>query len=202
VATRLSRPQQVERNRERLLEAAREVFTEAGYAKATLEAIAERAGFSKGVVYSQFDGKADLFLALLERRIAERAEQNRSFAATADLGDVVSGLLLLGAEDAAADRGWRQVLLEFRGFASRDAELNARYAGLHRQTIAMLAALFDDLYERAGIDPEVSTKSLAQFLLALSNGVNLEQAVTPDALPIAELTVLVTRALGLEGRNS
>ena len=64
MATRLTRPQQVERNRERVLDAAREVFTESGYVKATLDAIAARAGFSKGVVYSQFDSKADLFLAL------------------------------------------------------------------------------------------------------------------------------------------
>ena len=41
-----------------------------------LDVIAEEAGFSKGVVYSQFAGKPDLFIALLEQRIAERAAQN------------------------------------------------------------------------------------------------------------------------------
>ena len=73
---RLSRSEQVDRNRERVLAAARRVFLARGYAGASLDAIAEEAGFSKGVVYSQFDGKGDLFLALLERRIQERAEQN------------------------------------------------------------------------------------------------------------------------------
>src|SRR5690349_5007234 len=72
-STRLTRSQQVERNRDRVLGAARKVFSESGYAKASLDAIAERAGFSKGVVYSQFDSKADLFLTLLERRIEDRA---------------------------------------------------------------------------------------------------------------------------------
>jgi AcrR family transcriptional regulator len=79
--TRLSRVAQVERNGERLLQAARRVFLAKGYAGATLDAIAEEAGFSKGVVYSQFDGKADLFLALLDRRIRERAEQNERIVA-------------------------------------------------------------------------------------------------------------------------
>ena len=69
MATRLSRPEQVHRNRGLVLEAARRVFLERGYAGATLEAIAEEAGFSKGVVYSQFAGKPDLLLALLEARI-------------------------------------------------------------------------------------------------------------------------------------
>src|SRR3954469_18000027 len=77
MATRLTRPEQVPRNRGLVLEAARRVFLDRGYAGATLEAIADAAGFSKGVVYSQFAGKPDLFLALLDRRIAERAEQNK-----------------------------------------------------------------------------------------------------------------------------
>ena len=59
--------EQGERNRALVLAAARRVFLERGYAGATLEAIADEAGFSKGVVYSQFAGKPDLFLALLER---------------------------------------------------------------------------------------------------------------------------------------
>src|SRR5215510_4477838 len=73
---RLRRVEQVERNREVVLEAARRVFLARGYAGATLEAIADDAKFSKGVVYSQFESKADMFLALLERRIAERAADN------------------------------------------------------------------------------------------------------------------------------
>jgi len=41
-----------------------------------VELIADEAGFSTGVVYSQFGGKADLFLALLDARIAERTADN------------------------------------------------------------------------------------------------------------------------------
>ena len=76
MATRLRRAEQVERNREEVLAAARQVFLDRGYAKATVEGIADIAGFSTGVVYSQFGSKADLFLALLERRIAERAARH------------------------------------------------------------------------------------------------------------------------------
>ena len=78
MAKRLNRVEQGERNRALVLAAARRVFLERGYSGATLEAIAEDAGFSKGVVYSQFAGKPDLFLALLDARIAERAEHNAS----------------------------------------------------------------------------------------------------------------------------
>src|SRR5258708_19713868 len=75
MATRLRRAQMVERNREAVLSAARRVFINKGYAGATLEAIAEEAGFSKGVMYSQFESKADRFLTVLERRSAQRTGQ-------------------------------------------------------------------------------------------------------------------------------
>src|SRR5579859_2908331 len=73
---RLRRVEQTERNRGRVLAAAREAFMDRGYHGATLEQIAEAAGFSKGVVYSQFASKADLFFSLLEMRIEERAAEN------------------------------------------------------------------------------------------------------------------------------
>ncbi len=54
MSTRLSRPEQTQRNRSLVLKAARQVFLARGYHGATLERIADEAGFSKGVVYSQF----------------------------------------------------------------------------------------------------------------------------------------------------
>ena len=78
--SRLSRAEQNDRNRALLFAAARRVFLAKGYHAATLEQIADEAGFSKGVVYSRFASKADMFLALLEDRITERAAQNAQAA--------------------------------------------------------------------------------------------------------------------------
>lgn len=80
MSPRLSRAEQNDRNRALLLAAALRVFLARGYHAATLEQIADEAGFSKGVVYSRFDSKADMFLALLTDRIAERAVQNAAAA--------------------------------------------------------------------------------------------------------------------------
>ena len=78
MSPRLSRDEQNDRNRALLFAAARRVFLARGYHAATLEQIADEAGFSKGVVYSRFASKADMFLALLEDRIAERAGAERA----------------------------------------------------------------------------------------------------------------------------
>jgi AcrR family transcriptional regulator len=72
VSTRLSRAERASRTRRELLGAAERRFVRDGYHATTLEAIAADAGYSKGAVYSAFDGKADLFLALADAIIDRR----------------------------------------------------------------------------------------------------------------------------------
>src|SRR5271169_4172442 len=72
---RLTREQSRANTRERLLAAARRVFARSGFHGASVEEIASEAGFSTGALYSNFDGKEDLFLALMEREIAEHARE-------------------------------------------------------------------------------------------------------------------------------
>jgi AcrR family transcriptional regulator len=199
VATaRLTRTQQVERNRDRLLAAARKVFAERGYATSTLDAIAERAGFSKGVVYSQFDSKADLFLSLLEQRISERAAENLAAVAAEDPQSALGTVLRVADRDTRKDRDWQRALIEFRALASYDRALTRRYAALHERTVEQLTSLLSQLCERARVDPGVAPRTLAEFVLAIGNGVTLERTTSDRALPTDELIVLVTRALGLE----
>lgn len=194
---RLRRAEQVERNRELLLAAARRVFLERGYAGATLEAVAEDAGFSKGVMYSQFGSKADLFLALLQTRIAERAAQNEHVAAELAGANGVRALLRAAASDAVAEPGWATLLVEFRALASRDEQLNRRYADAHERTVDQLASLLAGLHDRAELDPSLPLRSMAELILAVGSGLTLERAANPDALPEEDLLTMLPRVLGL-----
>jgi AcrR family transcriptional regulator len=195
VATRLRRAEQVERNREIVLGAAKRVFLERGYNGASVEAIAEEAGFSKGVVYSQFGSKADMFLALLDQRIDARAAQNAD--AVARGGDSIRALLRAGARDAAAEPGWPRLLVEFRVAAGRDPELNRRYAAAHARTIEALAAVLTEIHEREARTPVVAVRSIAELIVGVASAVALEQLANPDALPEEDVIALVTRALGM-----
>jgi AcrR family transcriptional regulator len=196
-ATRLRRAEQVERNREEVLAGARRVFLARGYGKATVEAIAEDAGFSTGVVYSQFGSKADLLLALLERRIDERAERNKRIAAPLAGREGVQALLLAARHDSAAEADWALLLLEFRLVAARDPELNARYAALHDQTVERLSTTLRGLHDRAGTPPEVPVEAMARFLLAVGSGMTLERQVDATALTDEEVMAMMSSAFGL-----
>ena len=196
MAVRLRRAEQVERNREAVLEAARHVFIQRGYAGASLESIADEAGFSKGVVYSQFGSKPDLFMALLERRIDERAAHNERIVAQSVGRDALRELIQ-AANRYAGDSGWPYLLTEFRALAMRDPELNRRYAEAHSRSVESLASALDRVYEGAGVDPTVPVRSLAEFFLGAVAGIALERAANPNALPDSDLAELTVRAVGL-----
>jgi AcrR family transcriptional regulator len=184
----MSREEQVERNRRLVLEAARRVFLARGYASASLEAIAEEAGFSKGVVYSQFASKADMFLTLLEARINERAEQNDRLAEQFDGRELAAAVPELAVALWRAEPEWTQLVLEFRVHAARAPELNRRYAELHERTIGRLACVYSRLHERAGSTPRYPPRVLAQLSLALSRGAFLEELADPGLdLPMPEI---------------
>jgi AcrR family transcriptional regulator len=190
MSPRLSRAEQNDRNRALLLAAARRVFLAKGYYAATLEQIADEAGFSKGVVYSRFASKADMFLALLEERIAERAAQNadlaRRLAGSGEFGAVVD--LAMRAERGAP--GWRLLVTEFRVHAARDPELNRRYAALHARTVDGVAEVLALVSEGGAAGLPFPPRQLAELVMALETGVALEQLANPDALGGAGVPVL------------
>ncbi len=178
---RLTRAEQSERNRGLVLAAARRVFLARGYHGATLEQIADEAGFSKGVVYSQFESKADLFLALLEARISERAAENARLAESLPDGDLLALIDHFTRGDQATP-GWQLLVIEFRVHAARDAELSRRYAAAHARTVDALTGVLATVCARSGQVPTVPPRRLAELALALSVGAALEQAADPDAL--------------------
>jgi AcrR family transcriptional regulator len=190
MSPRLSRAEQNDRNRALLFAAARRVFLARGYHAATLEQIADEAGFSKGVVYSRFASKADMFLALLEDRIAERAGQNAQAAqALAGSGDFAA-LLDLAQQAERAAPGWRLLVTEFRIHAARDPELNRRYATLHARTIEGIASALVVISERGEQSLPFPPRQLAELMLAIDTGLALELAADSDALGSPELPLL------------
>jgi AcrR family transcriptional regulator len=190
MSSRLSRSEQNDRNRALLLAAARRVFLARGYYAATLEQIADEAGFSKGVVYSRFASKADMFLALLEDRIEERAAQNAAAARQLAGSGGFNALLDLAQQAELAAPGWRLLVTEFRIHAARDPELNRRYAALHARTVEGIARVLVTISAGGGETLPSPPRQLAELLLAIEAGLALEQSANPDALGGPRLPVL------------
>jgi AcrR family transcriptional regulator len=172
---RLSRAESRDRTRTLLVQAARRVFLRHGYHAATLDAVAEEAGFTKGAVYSAFDSKADLFLAVLDERVASRVRDIEIAGATAVTpGAHAEALARQFVAAIENDPQWSAVVIEFWAHASRDPELRERFAARHAVLRKAFAGAFEAMSQRAGRPFVFDADRLATVGLALGNGFALE----------------------------
>lgn len=70
-----------------ILEAAREAFADGGYHRTSLDAVAERAGVSKALIYEHFASKRDLHAAMLEAHVTELLARVGAALAAAEPGE-------------------------------------------------------------------------------------------------------------------
>ena len=133
----ISRRDRQRQTREAIVFAARAAFAEAGYHGARLDRIARAAGFSKGAVYSNFAGKAELFLAVLDKDIEGSA--GRGWNA---FGPQPAGLAADG-EAAEAVRGLALATLEFIAVAARNERLSGQVVQRVNQVVGAYAAVVE-----------------------------------------------------------
>jgi AcrR family transcriptional regulator len=178
MATRVTRRDRAAANRAALLAAARRVFLAAGYHGASVDAVAGEAGFTTGAVYSQFGGKAELFLALLEQRIEERIGQIRSVVDGSGVAAELTAVARQWAGVLRTDLDWTLLVIEFRVHAARDPVLAARFAELHAR---LLRAVVQSLTESLGLPATPEVEDLARLLLATGPGGALARAAEGEA---------------------
>src|SRR5919204_6811010 len=114
-----------ERNRRRILDAARDLFAERGLA-VTLNDIAHHAGVGVGTVYRRFPDKAQLIDGLFEQRLEEIGELLQAAARDPDPWRGLTGFLERTLALQAADRGLKELLLGAPGAWERVAQTRAQ----------------------------------------------------------------------------
>lgn len=138
-----------ERTRERLLDAAAVVFARQGFQAASVEAIAEAAGFTRGAFYSNFESKEALFLALTDRQA--RAHIAALEAAVGGLEidvvrdqhvdhDAIREVLAVVTDSKTPESCWYLMNLEFELLAMRDEAIGAAWLAQQRAMRTELAA--------------------------------------------------------------
>jgi AcrR family transcriptional regulator len=183
-ATRMTRGQSKANTRERLLDAARTVFASSGFHGASVEEIASRAGFSTGALYSNFDGKEDLFLVLMEREIEDHA---REIAQAVRRRDSVAERAAGGASVwmAMIEREPQLLLLfmEFWAYGVRDPGVRPQVAARFAQVRRMLTSLIADAAREFDLTLEIPAEELAIAIDALADGIARQKLADPAAVP-------------------
>jgi AcrR family transcriptional regulator len=185
-AKRETRAVRQARTRAELLTTAAEIFARHGYAGASVEEIAEEAGYSHGAVYSNFTGKADLFLAVFEEYMAERARElaatRVTIGETAPLELRVRALADQWMERFAGDRESFLLHMEFIAHSGRDPELARRFGNRSAALREVISGYIADVQEEIGVELPLPPDDLALVLRALGIGLAVEALVSPDAV--------------------
>ncbi|MBP3687233.1 MAG: TetR family transcriptional regulator [Alphaproteobacteria bacterium] len=92
-----------EKTRLAVLESALDVFSDKGYAKATFDEIAARAGFTKGAVYWYFRNKADLVAALILEYVGAKRQEVMKLLPAGDTFDDLLDYFIIWADAGAKD---------------------------------------------------------------------------------------------------
>ena len=181
---RLTREQSRANTRERLLGAARRVFARSGFHGASVEEVASEAGFSTGALYSNFTGKEDLFLALMEREINEHARE---------IAQAVSARDSMAERATGGARQWMimierepEVLLlfmEFWAYGVRDAQVRPKVAARFAQVRELLTKLIADGVREFDLELDIPAEQLAVAIDALADGIARQKLADPEAVP-------------------
>ena len=180
--------------RDRILEAASKVFAAEGFAGATIDAIGQAAGFTKGAVYSNFGSKDELFLALLDREFELRGEQIAT--ALESGGDSVATAQALSRSvlDSVHDHADYYVLfVEYWLRAVRDPELRGRLISRRRAAAAEQADNFADSAAAAASGRPLA--DLAQLIVTMNLGIAMEEVLRPGTIEPDLLAQLITSLL-------
>ncbi|MGN6030591.1 MAG: TetR/AcrR family transcriptional regulator [Thermomicrobiales bacterium] len=181
---RLSRAEQQEETRSRLLEAAADLFMARGVNGASIEQIAEHAGYSRGAFYSNFTGKRDLVAAILMERTRREAEVVGAIVLDPDatFSERMDALRAWHRERAANAGAWLLLRTELWLHAVRteDQALLDRIAEREYFARRALAAGVATAFPSPDEPPPADPAFLGLIMHALEDGMLIQGQVAPD----------------------
>jgi len=180
--------------RDALIDAAADVFAQKGFYGASLEEIAEAAGFTRGAIYSNFGSKDELLLAVIDmfidRQIADLSEiiQGQAGADPATSAMAAAAVWLSSSQLAP---NWSALSLELRLSALRNPEVRKRFVEAERQSVDKVTHLIDEFMTSTGLQLKIPARDLAEISRAAIEG--LFQLATIDEEHAKRYTGLVER---------
>lgn len=182
VSPRLTRKQQQEQLRQRLLDAALGVFRRTGFAKATIQEIADLAGCTRGSAYLHFGSKEDLWVAVLEENLESQLALFRQKIESAEGSDELVALLAaLGAPSSEARvPSFTDAAAVTDAIRDSNDALLDRVQQIRSRLDDVLCSLVGKLCAVRGVEPPLPIRDLTVQVLALRQGLYLRAAVDTD----------------------
>ncbi|MDR7383461.1 TetR/AcrR family transcriptional regulator [Promicromonospora iranensis] len=165
-----------ERTRERLLDAAFTVFAHHGIHGASIEAVCEAAGFTRGAFYSNFSSKEELFLALAERAMRQQLASLESIRKDLEPGivqggcmdhDAIRSILAVVVTDPGDARQWALMRAELELLAMRDPAVGRPFLAQEEMLRTEVGAAIERILNDLGLRFTVDQRTAVDLLLSV-----------------------------------
>ena len=187
--------------RSRLLATAERMFFSHGYTATSVDAIAAEAGYTTGAVYSNFGGKGDLFLAVLEQATTRDLATVRRALDGAEKDELrLSVFSAAITEDPLRWQGRVLATIEFLSYVRQHPQLAARLLDAQRVADAAMAELVSAVCRALGVEQPAPVDALVRDVTALVNGLTI-RSLFDDGIDLPRATASALNAL-LTGERS
>jgi AcrR family transcriptional regulator len=183
-ARRGARPTRGERQsatRAALLRSASRSICEHGMHGASIDRIAQEAGYTKGAFYANFASKEELFLVMLDEKFASELE--RLEAAMAGSGEPADEARQAAEEFLSyvdRDPEWPRLSQEFAAHAARNDGFRAEFAARQRELRARMAEVFARWASAFGVEAPLPPADLAAMTFFMADGFLLDRIIDPE----------------------
>ena len=161
-----------EARQSQIMEAAMKVITRKGFSNARIDDIVNEAGLSKGAIYHHYEGKKDLFLALIDHWETQTfpdfySRNGKERSASDTLIDFSEEIIKVFKTRSYVF----QVEVEFWSLANQDDEIRKRSQELYEKIINLFElVIIKGIREKEFI--KVDTRITAIYILSVFQGIN------------------------------
>ncbi len=166
-----------ERTHDRLVRAAREVFTEHGYGGATIDDLTRAAGCSKGSYYFHFSSKEAVLLVLIDEWAEACLIRLRAAARGRSPETIVVNLLGALLSPIRTGQGDSRLVLEFWAQAERSPRVRRRLSRAYRSWRAVLVEALRRAEEPGEARADLGAGMAADLALAFHDGLLLRNCL-------------------------
>ena len=176
----LTRREKQQQTRKALLDAAAEIFGRRGLEGASIDEVAQAAGYTKGAFYANFKSKEELFLVMLDERFSEELERlDRVLAGTHEPQEEA----VAAAADFirfATDEQWQRLAFQFLAYAARNEEFRQELATRQKAMRERMARVFARWKAGFGSEPAIPIEDITAMTFFMADGFLAGRIIEPD----------------------
>jgi AcrR family transcriptional regulator len=176
----LSRREKQQRTRKALLEAAARLFCERGLEGASVDEVAQAAGYTKGAFYANFKSKEELFLVMLDEQCASELERlDQALAGTQEPEEEARAAAADFIHNASTGE-WPSLYFQFVAYAAQNEEFRQELATRITAMRERLAEVFERWKGGFGVAPPLPFDQITAMMFFMADGFLIDRIVEPE----------------------